>query len=196
MKIILASGSPRRRELLEQAGYEFEIEVSDADENIQANDPGELVEQLSFRKADAVARKHLQEQACTVIGADTVVVLDREVLGKPNGEQGAVEMLKELSGRTHQVYTGVSLFLIKDGKLTASQSFHVCTDVTMRPMSDREIADYVATGEPMDKAGAYGIQGKAAVFISGIHGDYYNVVGLPVCETVQQLQGLWNRYNS
>ena len=196
MQIILASGSPRRRELLEQAGYEFEIEVSDADENIQADDPGELVEQLSFRKADAVARKHLQEQACTVIGADTVVVLDIEVLGKPNGEQGAVEMLKELSGRTHQVYTGVSLFLIKDGKLTASQSFHVCTDVTMRPMSDREIADYVATGEPMDKAGAYGIQGKAAVFISGIHGDYYNVVGLPVCETVQQLQGLWNRYNS
>ena len=196
MKIILASGSPRRRELLEQAGYEFEIEVSDADENIQADDPGELVEQLSFRKADAVARKHLQEQACTVIGADTVVVLDREVLGKHNGEQGAVEMLKELSGRTHQVYTGVSLFLIKDGKLTASQSFHVCTDVTMRPMSDREIADYVATGEPMDKAGAYGIQGKAAVFISGIHGDYYNVVGLPVCETVQQLQSLWNRYNS
>lgn len=196
MKIILASGSPRRRELLEQTGYEFEIEVSDADENIQADDPGELVEQLSFRKADAVARKHLQEQACTVIGADTVVVQDREVLGKPNGEQGAVEMLKELSGRTHQVYTGVSLFLIKDGKLTASQSFHVCTDVTMRPMSDREIADYVATGEPMDKAGAYGIQGKAAVFISGIHGDYYNVVGLPVCETVQQLQGLWNRYNS
>ena len=196
MKIILASGSPRRRELLEQAGYEFEIEVSDADENIQADDPGELVEQLSFRKADAVARKHLQEQACTVIGADTVVVLDIEVLGKPDGEQGAVEMLKELSGRTHQVYTGVSLFLIKDGKLTASQSFHVCTDVTMRPMSDREIADYVATGEPMDKAGAYGIQGKAAVFISGIHGDYYNVVGLPVCETVQQLQSLWNRYNS
>lgn len=196
MKIILASGSPRRRELLEQTGYEFEIEVSDADENIQADDPGELVEQLSFRKADAVARKHLQEQACMVIGADTVVVQDREVLGKPNGEQGAVEMLKELSGRTHQVYTGVSLFLIKDGKLTASQSFHVCTDVTMRPMSDREIADYVATGEPMDKAGAYGIQGKAAVFISGIHGDYYNVVGLPVCETVQQLQGLWNRYNS
>ena len=184
------------QQMLEQAGYEFEIEVSDADENIQADDPGELVEQLSFRKADAVARKHLQEQACTVIGADTVVVLDREVLGKPNGEQGAVEMLKELSGRTHQVYTGVSLFLIKDGKLTASQSFHVCTDVTMRPMSDREIADYVATEEPMDKAGAYGIQGKAAVFISGIHGDYYNVVGLPVCETVQQLQSLWNRYNS
>ena len=115
---------------------------------------------------------------------------------RTDGEQGAVEMLKELSGRTHQVYTGVSLFLIKDGKLTASQSFHVCTDVTMRPMSDREIADYVATGEPMDKAGAYGIQGKAAVFISGIHGDYYNVVGLPVCETVQQLQSLWNRYNS
>lgn len=195
MKIILASGSPRRRELLEQAGYEFDIEVSDADENIQADDPGELVEQLSFRKADAVVKKHLQEKECTVIGADTVVVLDREVLGKPDGKPGAVRMLKELSGRTHQVYTGVSLFLIKEGRLIADRSFHVCTDVTMRPLSDQEIADYVATGEPMDKAGAYGIQGKAAVFISGINGDYYNVVGLPVCEIVQQLQNLWNRYN-
>ena len=196
MKIILASGSPRRKELLEQAGYEFEIEVSDADENISVDEPGELVEQLSFRKAHAVVVNHLKEEDdCTVIGADTVVVLDGKVLGKPDGESGAVKMLKDLSGRTHQVYTGVSLFLIEKGKMVNHQSFHVCTDVTMRQLSDQEIAGYVATGEPMDKAGGYGIQGKAAVFISRICGDYYNVVGLPVCETVQQLQKLWNQSN-
>ena len=194
MKIILASGSPRRKELLEQAGYEFEIEVSDADENISADEPGELVEQLSFRKAYAVVSNHLKEEEnCTVIGADTVVVLDGKVLGKPDGESGAVKMLRDLSGRTHQVYTGVSLFLIEQGQVVKNQSFHVCTDVTMRQLSDQEIREYVSTGEPMDKAGAYGIQGKAAVFISGICGDYYNVVGLPVCETLQQLERLWSQ---
>ena len=100
-------------------------------------------------------------------------------------------MLRSLSGRTHQVYTGVSLLLLVDGRLAAEEKFYVCTDVTMRKMSDEEIRWYVSTGEPMDKAGAYGIQGKAAVFISGIHGDYYNVVGLPLCETVSRLRRMW-----
>ena len=236
MKIILASGSPRRKELLEQAGYRFIIEVSDADENIQAEFPGTLVEELSHRKAGAVAAHYLRPaQNCqpagalaggtaqtvasenvpsaageaaienvslavggmasndvvTLIGADTVVVLDGKVLGKPDGEEGAVRMLRALSGRSHQVYTGVSLLLIRDGALTAEEKFHVCTDVTMREMTEEEIRRYVATGEPMDKAGAYGIQGKAAVFISGICGDYYNVVGLPICELTTRLRRLW-----
>lgn len=224
MKIILASGSPRRKELLEQAGYRFIIEVSDADENIQAEFPGTLVEELSHRKAGAVAAHYLRpaqncqpagapaggtaqtvasenvpsaagetasDDAVTLIGADTVVVLDGKVLGKPDGEEGAVRMLRALSGRSHQVYTGVSLLLIRDGVLTAEEKFHVCTDVTMREMTEEEIRRYVATGEPMDKAGAYGIQGKAAVFISGICGDYYNVVGLPICELTTRLRRLW-----
>lgn len=224
MKIILASGSPRRKELLEQAGYRFIIEVSDADENIQAEFPGTLVEEVSHRKAGAVAAHYLRpaqncqpagapaggtaqtvasenvpsvagetasDDAVTLIGADTVVVLDGKVLGKPDGEEGAVRMLRALSGRSHQVYTGVSLLLIRDGALTAEEKFHVCTDVTMREMTEEEIRRYVATGEPMDKAGAYGIQGKAAVFISGIRGDYYNVVGLPICELTTRLRRLW-----
>lgn len=224
MKIILASGSPRRKELLEQAGYRFIIEVSDADENIQAEFPGTLVEEVSHRKAGAVAAHYLRpaqncqpagalaggtaqtvasenvpsaagetasDDAVTLIGADTVVVLDGKVLGKPDGEEGAVRMLRALSGRSHQVYTGVSLLLIRDGVLTAEEKFHVCTDVTMREMTEEEIRRYVATGEPMDKAGAYGIQGKAAVFISGISGDYYNVVGLPICELTTRLRRLW-----
>lgn len=204
MKIILASGSPRRKELLEQAGYRFIIEVSDADENIQAEFPGTLVEELSHRKAGAVAAHYLRpaqncqpagapavDNVVTLIGADTVVVLDGKVLGKPDGEEGAVRMLRALSGRSHQVYTGVSLLLIRDGVLTAEEKFHVCTDVTMREMTEEEIRRYVATGEPMDKAGAYGIQGKAAVFISGISGDYYNVVGLPICELTTRLRRLW-----
>lgn len=196
MKIILASGSPRRKELLAQAGYDFVIEVSDADENIQADSPGTLVEELSHRKAGAVAKQHMAaaapgQEMYTIIGADTVVAVDGRVLGKPDGEEGAVEMLRSLSGRTHQVYTGVSLLLLEEGRLVAEEKFHVCTDVTMREISDEEIRWYVSTGEPMDKAGAYGIQGKAAVFISGIHGDYYNVVGLPLCETVSRLRRMW-----
>lgn len=200
MKIILASGSPRRKELLAQAGYDFVIEVSDADENIQADFPGALVEELSHRKAEAVAKQHMAaaagaaapgQEMYTIIGADTVVAVDGRVLGKPDGEEGAVEMLRSLSGRTHQVYTGVSLLLLEEGRLVAEEKFHVCTDVTMREISDEEIRWYVSTGEPMDKAGAYGIQGKAAVFISGIHGDYYNVVGLPLCETVSRLRRMW-----
>ena len=214
--IILASGSPRRKELLAQAGYDFVIEVSDADENIDRKEPGALVEELSRRKAGAVADLHRGQKdsaakgdadtvvpACdgeksdgaggvlTIIGADTVVALDGQILGKPDGEEDAMRMLRALSGHTHQVYTGVSLFLLRDGQTVAQDTFHVRTDVHMREISEEEIHRYVATGEPLDKAGAYGIQGKAAVFISGICGDYYNVVGLPVCELVSRMRRLW-----
>lgn len=197
MKIILASGSPRRKELLAQAGYDFVIEVSDADENIQAENPGELVEELSCRKAQAVAHNHRNtEEICTIIGADTVVALEGKILGKPENEGAAMQMLRSLSGKTHQVYTGVSLLLLQNGQPITEEKFHVCTDVTMRKITEEELIQYVNTGEPMDKAGAYGIQGKAAMFISGICGDYYNVVGLPLCETVSRLRQLWKEWET
>lgn len=205
MKIVLASGSPRRKELLKQAGYTFTIEVSDVDEQIQEEKPEHLVEELSRRKARAVAETYLGQEETegkcsgkeplTVIGADTVVAFGGQILGKPAEEEEAVRMLRELSGKTHQVYTGVSLFMIEKGKITGTKTFFVCTDVTMRPLAEEEIRAYVRTGEPMDKAGAYGIQGKAAVFIEGICGDYYNVVGLPVCALVQQMNALWAKEN-
>lgn len=133
----------------------------------------------------------MHHEMITIIGADTVVALDGDILGKPDGKGSAIQMLRALSGKTHQVYTGVSLLLMRQGRIVASDRFHVCTDVTMREMTDDEIIRYVDTGEPMDKAGAYGIQGKAAVFVSGICGDYYNVVGLPICKTHQELERMW-----
>ena len=172
MNIILASGSPRRRELLAQAGFEFKVEVSNADENV----------------VEAVVRLHNKaEDNCLVIGADTIVVLEGKVLGKPVDEEDAKTMLASLSDRTHQVYTGVALFYVKKGTVEKRETFHECTDVTMVSMSEQEIADYVASGDPLDKAGAYGIQGPAAVFISGIKGDYYNVVGLPISKIYHKL---------
>ena len=180
--IILASGSPRRRELMELAGYTFTVEVSDADENVAEEDPGRMVEELSLRKATAVAALHQGDKGnCRIIGADTIVVLEGRVLGKPEDEKDAARMLRALSGRSHEVYTGVSILTMKDGAVTGRRQFHECTRVRMREISEEEIASYIRTGEPMDKAGAYGIQGKAAIFISGIEGDYFNVVGLPVC---------------
>lgn len=190
MKIILASGSPRRKELLSRAGYTFEVRVSNADENVAPGNPRDMVEELARRKAMAVA-----DEICTsglkdtvlVIGADTVVVLDGEILGKPADEEDAFDMLTRLSGRTHQVDTGVAGIVIRNGQIERVTGFSEETDVTMRPVKDREIRDYIACGEPMDKAGAYGIQGRAAIFISSICGDYYNVVGLPLCAVVQMI---------
>lgn len=199
MKIILASASPRRKELLGQAGYDFEVEVSEVDESVVSGSPREMVEQLSEIKAGAVALRYRTGETKTregedvlVIGADTVVVLDNCILGKPENEKDALRMLKELSGKAHQVYTGVTLIYCNDGRELKRRSFFECTEVVMRSISDREIRDYIATGEPMDKAGAYGIQGKAAVFISGIRGDYYNVVGLPICRLTEEITKLVN----
>ena len=128
------------------------------------------------------------EDNCLVIGADTIVVLEGKVLGKPVDEEDAKTMLASLSGRTHQVYTGVALFYVKKGTVEKRETFHECTDVTMVSMSEQEIADYVASGDPLDKAGAYGIQGKFAAYIKGIEGDYNNVVGLPVARLVHELK--------
>lgn len=178
-KMILASASPRRRELLEQAGIPFEVMVSHAQETITKEEPGEIVEGLSRCKAGAVAAIYPDR---TVLGADTIVVLDGEILGKPQDEQDARRMLAALQGRTHQVYTGVTLM-----RGERIHSFHEKTDVEVYPMTEEEIEAYVQSGDCMDKAGGYGIQGRFAIHIRGINGDYNNVVGLPISRLWQEL---------
>lgn len=184
-KIILASGSPRRRELLTQIGIAYEVVPSDAEETVTETDPARVVESLSFRKAMDVAEK--QAEDCVVIGADTVVALDQQILGKPADETQALHMLHALQGRSHCVYTGVTL-LVKQQDRMEPHTFHERTTVHVATMNDREINHYIATGEPLDKAGAYGIQGAFAAYIRGIEGDYYNVVGLPLCHLTQVLK--------
>lgn len=175
MEFILASTSPRRRDLLNQIGLrDFRVVAPNVDEEVDDRlPPAQIVEELSRRKADAV-RQTAGEDA-VVIAADTVVSLEGAVLGKPAGEVDAFQMLSALSGNRHQVYTGVTVAL-GDQVITESEM----TTVTFREAEPEEIAAYIRTGEPMDKAGAYGIQGVGALFISGIDGDYYNVMGLPV----------------
>lgn len=175
MDIILASASPRRKALLTQMGLSFQVIVSDADETVdEALSPARQVEIISRRKAQAVAET--VGEGKLVVAADTIVALDGSVMGKPHGTGDAVAMLRRLQGRTHEVYTGLTL---QQGDRVTT---HVeRTAVTFRPVSEKEIAAYVATGEPMDKAGAYGIQGRGGVFVERIEGDYFNVMGLPVC---------------
>lgn len=172
-QVILASGSPRRQELLRLLVNDYDVCVSDADESLPDGiEPSKAVEMLAERKAQSVADQHPD---ALVIGADTVVVLDGAIIGKPSGEEQAKEMLKKLSGRIHQVYTGVALC-----EKGSSQTFSCCTEVEFASLSDAEIDWYLTTEEPFDKAGAYGIQGYGARFVKGIKGDYFNVMGLPV----------------
>lgn len=175
MELILASRSPRRRELLERMGLtRFRILSPEIDERMDRQlPPAELVERISMEKA--AAAQVLAGPEALLIAADTVVALDGAVLGKPAGPEDAARMLRALSGRRHQVYTGLT---VMRGGLRDTQ--HEATEVAFRPLTDGEIADYIATGEPLDKAGAYGIQGYGALFVEGIRGDYYNVMGLPV----------------
>lgn len=189
-KIILGSKSPRRKELLEQIGLEFEILVSDEEEVITSSEPEKVVEELSLQKAVNVEKLfggRTKYDKYIVIGADTVVALDGQIMGKPKDEAHAKEMLRTLSGNTHQVYTGVTLIINDNGRREV-KSFAKCTLVNMYDISDDEIDEYIATKEPMDKAGSYGIQGIGGKFISGIEGDYNNVVGLPIAEIYQQLK--------
>jgi len=194
IKIILASASPRRRELLKQIGLEFQVLVSDVEEKVTTDIPYLVVEQLSAQKAGAVARKLETESAegadkrepVLVIGADTIVACDGQILGKPHHKQEAVQMLQKLQGRSHQVYTGVTL--IYGEKI---QTFHETTEVEFYPMTNEEITAYVETADPLDKAGAYGIQGFCARYIKGIAGDYNNVVGLPVGRLYQEMKRLF-----
>ena len=179
MNLILASKSPRRQELLQLIGIPFTVRVADIDETMESCDPETAVAQLSHKKAAAVPRTDDE----IVIGADTIVVLDGKILGKPTSEAEAFQMLRFLSGRRHQVMTGLTV-------LQAERWVSVTevTEVSFRPLTDREILDYIATGDPMDKAGSYGIQNGGALFVDGICGDYYNVVGLPVCRLAQLLK--------
>ena len=180
MEVILASQSPRRKELMGLFHIPFTVRVSDADETMPPElSPAEAVALVSRRKAEAVPRQGDD----LVIAADTIVVLGDEILGKPKDPEDARRMLRLLSGRDHQVMTGMTL-------LRGEQAL-VCTEITdihFRPLSDREIDAYIATKEPMDKAGSYGIQGGAALFAERLVGDYYNVMGLPVCRLGQLLR--------
>lgn len=199
-RIILASGSPRRKELLEQIGLEFEICPAKGEEVITTNVPEDVVRELSRQKAEEVASGILAyneahsdivtPQDILVIGADTVVAYDGQILGKPADEADAKRMLSMLSGNVHSVYTGVTFVIIgKDGR-TGESSFVEKTDVHMFAMSEQEIDRYIASGEPMDKAGSYAIQGKCGIYIEKIDGDYYNVVGLPIARMYQSLKGI------
>ncbi|MDD5792483.1 MAG: Maf family protein [Erysipelotrichaceae bacterium] len=173
-KLILASKSPRRQQLMKSLGYPFEIEVQDTNEEINTHSSlRKEVEILSYRKAKAVYKNHTD---AIVIGADTLVTINHEVLGKPANEEVAKEMLKKLSGNVHEVITGVTI-LYPDG---SEESFSSVSKVTFDIMSDEEIDEYVITKEPMDKAGAYAIQGIGAKFIKKIEGDYYAIMGLPI----------------
>lgn len=228
-KIILASASPRRRELLTQIGLDFDIVVSETEEKITSTEPAKVVEELSAQKAEAVWEKLCSMTASQgsvtnaerldegsgvsrtdegsevfepeqtsgettmtdtlVLGADTVVACDGKILGKPADTEAAVAMLTMLQGRGHEVYTGVTILYEQNGE-RKTMTFHEKTIVHFYPMTDAQIREYVATGDPMDKAGAYGIQGFCARYIRGIEGDYNNVVGLPVGRVYQELHDL------
>ena len=217
-KIILASASPRRRELLQQIGIEFTVIPATGEERLPAGGadgtadraaersgshgadcrergpaPWEIVEALSAQKAGEVfcGLSEEKRESSIVVGADTVVALEDEVMGKPGSRKEAGAMLSRLQGSSHQVYTGVTLIKGEGrNKPPRTVTFHERTKVVMYPMSEAEINAYVDTGEPMDKAGAYGIQGKCAAFIREIHGDYNNVVGLPTGRLYQELKKL------
>lgn len=212
-RIILASASPRRRELLTQIGLDFEVMVSDLEEKAGSAVPAQVVEELSAQKAEAVLAAIPESvEDVLVIGSDTVVALEGEILGKPRSREEAVQMLERLSGKTHAVYTGVTLLYRpgsrggQDGagtfcgglcpaeepqggvcqKAVERKTFHEKTDVAFCPLTEEEIDFYVSTGDCMDKAGAYGIQGIFARYVKGIEGDYNNVVGLPAGRLYQE----------
>ena len=219
-KIILASASPRRRELLTQIGLPFEVVVSEAEEKITSTEPARVVEELSAQKAEAVWEKlnpNITEPVRNddagepenrsgettgsrresgtvtkdeiVLGADTVVACDGKILGKPKDTEDAARMLTMLQGRAHEVYTGVTILYGENGEKKAL-TFHEKTTVHFCPMTEAQIREYVAAGDPMDKAGSYGIQGFCARYIRGIEGDYNNVVGLPAGRVYQELHKL------
>ena len=183
-KIILASASPRRRELLTQIGLKFEIMPSHKEERMQENRPAQVVMGLAMDKAEDIFGQVGEDEKTDVlvIGADTIVALDNIILGKPKDEEDALKMLRFLQGKTHQVYTGVCMVTADE-----AQVFYEKTDVTMYPADEEQLIEYIRTGEPMDKAGSYAIQGQGCVLVQEIHGDYNNVVGRPVAQIWQRL---------
>ena len=188
MEYILASASPRRKELLTQAGLAFEAVPSHVKEIIRKEEPAEIVMDLSLQKAEDVYRT-LQPVNRTVIGADTIVVYQGEILGKPADASEAMDMLSLLAGRTHQVYTGVTLVRqAPSGSRPKIHSFYEKTDVEFYPIHREDLLSYIRTGDPLDKAGSYGIQGPFAIHVKGIRGDYNNVVGLPIARLYQEIR--------
>ena len=187
-KIILASASPRRKELLAKAEISFTVIPAAGEEKRTSEDPGEAVQQLARDKAEWVAQSMAEcEEGTLVIGSDTIVVFENRILGKPKDRRDAAETLEKLQGNTHQVYTGVTVLERKADKWV-EHTFFESTDVTFYPVSREEIQDYIATGEPMDKAGSYGIQGLFGIYVKGICGDYNNVVGLPVARLFHEMK--------
>ncbi len=187
--IYLASSSPRRKELLTQVGIDFTVISPQCDESADIELPDELVEELSRRKSlaglEMIKKMPDVSTDSIVIGADTVVAYDGIILGKPKDDINAFNMLKMLSGNTHEVYTGVTLTYL-DGR--APVTFSERTEVTFYELTDKEIEDYISTAEPMDKAGSYGIQGYGATLVEKIHGDYFNIVGLPIARLARMLR--------
>ncbi len=186
MKLILASASPRRKELLEKLGLPFFVQPAGGEERITQKSPAAVVMELSRGKAEEIAAQ--QTGDCIVIGADTVVAKDGKIMGKPRDAADARRMLRSIAGSSHQVYTGVTL--IRTGAYPQSVTFHEKTEVFLYPIPDMELDAYIASGDPLDKAGAYGIQGSFAVHVRGIAGDYCNVVGLPMGRLWQEMRKL------
>ena len=187
--IILASASPRRKELLSQIGITYEVIPSNTEEIITSSVPAEIVMELAKQKAEDVAR-NVNIPGKIVLGADTIVAYDDKVMGKPADEKEAFAMISMLEDATHQVYTGVSLSYLKENGEIYSHVFYEKTDVMVYPMTKDEIQGYIDTKDCMDKAGSYGIQGAFAAYIKGIKGDYNNVVGLPIGRVYQELKNL------
>ena len=193
-KIVIASASPRRRELLSQVGITFEVKPASGEERITSTEPSKVVKELSFQKAMFTAHALEKEQAddladILIIGADTIVSYEGKILGKPSDPEAAVKMLSMLQGNTHQVYTGVTV-LVREEENWKVHTFHECTDVIFYPVTKEEIAEYVNSKDPMDKAGSYGIQGAWGAYVKGIRGDYNNVVGLPVARLIYETKKL------
>lgn len=184
-KIILASASPRRKEILEQVGIAFTIIPSEKEEIITDIDPIAAVKALASMKANDISNRVMEPGI--IIGADTIVVHNNTIMGKPKDEEDAKRMLRDIENDTHEVYTGVSIIIKELPDKYCEKTFVDVTKVTINPMSDEQIDNYVATKEPLDKAGAYAIQGKFAVYVKKIDGDYYNVVGLPIAKIYETL---------
>ena len=185
-RVILASGSPRRKELLEQMGVSFEIITSKCEEVITSTNPEDVVKELSKMKAEDVA-KEIQAPAI-ILGADTVVAHNGRILGKPKDKEDAIQMISSFAGQEHQVYTGVCIIIKKADGTKELVSFAEGTKVVVYPMTEQEILDYVESGECDDKAGSYAIQGLFAPYIKEIAGDYYNIVGFPIAGIYQRLK--------
>lgn len=190
-KVILASGSPRRKEIMDIMGIKYEVISSDVKEEVHETEPAAMVKALAILKSNAVAdiiyKEKQKDQEYIIIGADTMVFYEENALGKPKDVEDAVRMISMLSGNTHEVYTGVGIVILHYDGTREELSTAVSTKVSVQDMTMAQIREYVATGEPMDKAGAYAIQGQFGIYIKEIQGDYYNVVGFPIAKIYSML---------